>query len=150
MKPKMLVLLILACATRAADVAGLSWMTGCWAGEQGAVRYEESWTRPAAGQMMGVARTIRGGKVVSHEFLLIDTDQQGAYYLPRLSSGAAPVKFRLTTQSAAEAIFENPGHDFPQRIVYRKVDGGLNARIDGKQNGKDRAVEFPMHEVACK
>ena len=100
--------------------------------------------------MMGVARTIRGGKVVSHEFLLIDTDPQGAYYLPRLSSGATPVKFRLTTQNAAEVIFENAGHDFPQRIIYRKVEGGIHARIDGKQNGKDRAVEFRMKEVACK
>src|SRR5690348_13753455 len=112
MRPTLLLLLIFACSTRAADVAGLSWMAGCWAGEQGPVRYEETWTKPAAGQMMGVARTIRGGKVVSHEFLLIDTDQQGVFYLPRLSSGVAPVKFRLTTQSAIEAIFENPEHEF--------------------------------------
>jgi hypothetical protein len=63
--------------------------------------------------MMGVARTIRSGKVIQHEFLLIDTDSEGGY-LPRISSGSEPVKFRLTTQRASEAIFENPAHDFPQ------------------------------------
>ena len=144
------VLLLFAFSLRAADVAGLSWMTGCWAAEQGPIVIEEQWNKPAGGQMMGVARTIRSGKVVQHEFLLIDTDAEGVFYLPRLSNGAEPVKFRLTTQSASEAIFENPAHDFPQRILYRKTDGGLFARIDGKQNGKDRAVDFPMKSVACK
>jgi hypothetical protein len=135
---------------RAADVAGLSWITGCWAGDGPSTRVEESWTSPLGGQMMGVSRTIRAGKVVAHEFLLIDTDAEGVYYLPRLSNGAAAVKFRLTSQTAAEVIFENQAHDFPQRILYRKTDGGLLARIDGKQGGKDRAVDFPMKSMACK
>ena len=147
---KSILLLLLACSLYAGDVSGLFWMTGCWAGEEGQSRVEEQWTKPAGGQMMGVSRTIRAGKVVFHEFLLIDTDQEGAYYLPRLSNGAEPVKFRLTTQSETGAIFENPAHDFPQRIIYRKTEGGLFARIDGKQNGKDRAVDFPMKSVACK
>jgi hypothetical protein len=145
---KQALLLLFAFSLRAGDVAGLSWMTGCWAGEEGPIRVEEHWTPPAAGQMMGVARTIKGGKVVSHEFLLIDSDNQGIYYLPRLSNGATPVKFHLTTQTPTEVIFENQAHDFPQRIIYRKTDGGLFARIDGKQNGKERAVDFPMK--ACK
>ena len=140
--------LLFAFSLRAGDVAGLSWMTGCWAGGEGALRFEEQWIKPAGGQMMGVSRTIRDGKVTGYEFLLIDGDQEGIYYLPRLSSGATPVKFHLTTQSASEVIFENPAHDFPQRIIYRKTDGGLFARIDGKQNGKERAVDFPMK--ACR
>jgi hypothetical protein len=143
-------LLFLAVTVRAGDVAGLSWITGCWAGEEGPMRVEEQWTKPASGQMMGVSRTIRAGKIVMHEFLLIDTDAEGIFYLPRLSNGATPVKFRLTTQSASEVIFENQAHDFPQRIIYRKTDGGLFARIDGKQNGKERGVDFPMKGVACK
>jgi hypothetical protein len=146
---KTALLLLFALCAPAADVAALSWMSGCWAGEQGALLVEEHWTRPAAGQMMGVARTIRSGKVIQHEFLLIDTDAEGVFYLPRISSGAEPVKFRLATQGASEAIFENPAHDFPQRILYRKIEGGLFARIDGKQNGRDRAVDFPMKSVPC-
>src|SRR5215475_10409563 len=140
---KTTLLLLFAVSVPAADVAGLSWMTGCWAGEQGPLFIEEQWTRPAAGQMMGVARTIRSGKVIQHEFLLIVTDAEGVFYLPRISNGAEPVKFRLTTQSASEAIFGNPAHDFPQRILYRKTEGGLFARIQAKQNGKNRAVDFP-------
>src|SRR5215469_15280526 len=146
---KTALLLLFAFSAPAVDVAGLSWMSGCWAGEQGALAIEEHWTRPAAGQMMGVARTIRSGKVIQHEFLLIDTDSEGAFYLPRISNGDEPVKFRLTTQSASRAVFENPAHDFPQRILYRKTEGGLFARIEGKQNGRDRAVDFPMKAVPC-
>jgi hypothetical protein len=88
---KSAVLLLLSFPLCAADMTGLSWMTGCWAVEQGPVRIEEQWNKPAAGQMTGVARTIRSGKVMQHEFLLIDTEAQGIFYLPRISNGAEPV-----------------------------------------------------------
>ena len=59
--------------------------------------------------------------------------------------------FKLTTQTESEAIFENPTHDFPQRIIYRKsADGGMTARIDGVVNGKERHQDFPFKPVACK
>lgn len=33
--------------------------------------------------------------------------------------------------------------------LYKKVAGGLAARIDGKVNGKDRAEDFPYKRVTC-
>jgi hypothetical protein len=52
--------------------------------------------------------------------------------------------------SDSEAVFENPQHDFPRRIVYRlQAAGSLMARIEGTENGKDRAVDFPMQRVKC-
>ncbi|MGH8854313.1 MAG: hypothetical protein ACREWI_08545 [Telluria sp.] len=43
-------------------------------------------------------------------------------------------------------MFENPAHDFPQRIIYRRVgDTGLHARIEGKGKG----IDFPMRRTAC-
>jgi len=41
-------------------------------------------------------------------------------------------------------VFENPQHDFPQRISYKlNPDGTLLAAIDGTKAGKIRRVEFP-------
>jgi hypothetical protein len=45
-------------------------------------------------------------------------------------------------------VFENPQHDFPQRISYTlKGDGKLTAAIAGSKNGKTRRVEFNYQRV---
>jgi hypothetical protein len=41
-----------------------------------------------------------------------------------------------------QAIFENPQHDFPQRVIYRRDGESLFARIEGQMGGTQRAVEW--------
>ena len=58
--------------------------------------------------------------------------------------------FVATNVAADTATFENPEHDFPQRIVYRALpEGRLVVRIEGASDGAQRAVEFPMRRVRC-
>jgi hypothetical protein len=35
-----------------------------------------------------------------------------------------------------EFICENPSHDFPQRIAYRRIENDLFASIEGRKNNK--------------
>jgi hypothetical protein len=45
--------------------------------------------------------------------------------------------------SGSEALFENPAHDNPKRILYRKnPDGSLTARVEGDEKGKPVWEEF--------
>jgi hypothetical protein len=47
-------------------------------------------------------------------------------------------------------VFENPQHDFPQRVGYERKGGdALLAWIEGTRNGQTRRVEFPYRRVAC-
>ena len=49
-----------------------------------------------------------------------------------------------------EVVFENPDHDFPQRIIYRLGDNGaLLGRIEGNSEGQEVAVDFPMTRTKC-
>jgi len=143
------VLVLLPLLLQAGDVGGLAWMSGCWAVERGSITIEEQWNRPVGGQMMGLSRTLKAAKVVFSEFMQIDTESGGIFYTPRIGAKAPPVRFKLTSQSDAEVVFENPAHDFPQRIHYRRSPGGLFVRIDGVENGKRRAEDFPMKAVKC-
>jgi hypothetical protein len=46
------------------------------------------------------------------------------------------------------ATFENLGHDFPKRIIYRKnADGSLTARIEGDGSEKEKPHEFLFRPV---
>jgi len=135
---------------RGARAADLDWLAGCWAAEGGEPGSGEQWTAPAGGTLLGVSRTVRGGRTVAHEFLQIrETDDGGVVYVA-LPSGQAEASFRLVARGAREVTFADPEHDFPQRIRYRLAeDGALHARIEGEVDGHERAVDFTFRRVSC-
>src|SRR5687767_4612187 len=141
-------LIVLLLAAAAAPSAP-QWMAGCWAGDSGPMTFEEIWTRPVSGSMMGLSRVLKSGRLVFSEFMRIDTREGAVIYTPRIGSKQGPVEFTLKTWSDSEVIFENPTHDFPQRIVYRRTPDGLLGRIEGKDKGKQRSEDFPMKRAAC-
>jgi hypothetical protein len=134
----------------AGDIGKLDWFAGCHVMETPKLKIEEQWMKPEGGMMLGINRTVRAGKTVAHEFLRIDAKPDGAVVYTGLVGTKGETPFQLTSQTDSEVIFENPTHDFPQRILYRKTPEGILARIDGTVNGKQRAQEFPMKSVPCK
>ena len=62
-----------------------------------------------------------------------------------LATAGKAVSFTLGKHGDRTATFENPAHDFPQRVVYERTsDDALLARIEGEQAGKAASVDFPM------
>jgi hypothetical protein len=115
----------------------------------GPMTIDEQWSKPAAGTLLGASRTMKQGRTVFHEFMRIEQQGTEITYTPRVGTSAKPVSFRLIKQTEDEVVFENATHDFPQRIIYRKTEGGLRARIEGLDKGKQRGEDFPYKRVAC-
>lgn len=122
---------LLAAPASAAEFSDFSFMSGCWkTAPDVSPEYRECYTAPKAGMMQGSAQMIKDGKTTSFEFSLVLHEEGKVIYRPFLKGVQASVDFTLVKQSATEAIFENLAHDFPQRIIYRKADGKLTARIE--------------------
>jgi hypothetical protein len=123
-----------------ADLNKLGWITGDWELQKAKGFVEEHWTAPAAGMMMGTSRTVSSGKVRSFEFLRIEAREQDIFYVAQ-PQGGPPTDFKATKITESEVIFENPAHDFPKRIIYRKLsDSEMVASVDGGAGTK--AQEF--------
>jgi hypothetical protein len=104
---------------------------------------------PAGGTLLGVGRTVKNSATVAHEFLQIrDSTSGGLEYVANPSKQSEAI-FSLLRLSESEVIFENPEHDFPQRIIYRLRGNTLLGRIEGELNGEVRAADFPMKRVDC-
>ncbi len=117
-------------------------MAGSWEGTAGKASVEEHWTPVAGGTLFGVSRTIVEDKTVAFEFLRIETRADGIFYVAQ-PNGRPPTDFKLTRLEGTEVAFENPQHDFPQRIIYRKnTDGTLHARVEGERDGQLRGQDF--------
>lgn len=111
-------------------LADLGWMAGEWRSEEAGVSREELWTGPGGGVMLGVHRDAKRGEPAAWEFLRIQEEPEGLVYHAS-PGGAAPTPFALVELGDRRAVFANPEHDFPKRIVYWiAADGTLNARAD--------------------
>ena len=61
-----------------------------------------------------------------------------------------PTPFTATTVNDSLLVFENPTHDFPQEIRYRKVNAdSFVASIAGPQGGKRVEIPMPFKRTAC-
>ena len=126
----------------APDLSQLAWMAGNWTGVEGGVEMEEFWQAPKGNSMLGLHRDVVKARTVSFEFLRIEATAQGETYWA--SPGGRPATpFRLVEVKDKRVVFENPEHDFPQRIIYwLSDDGALHAKIEGTQGGKSSSAEW--------
>lgn len=129
-------------AQGAATMADFAWLTGTRRMVTNQVTIEETWSPPADNAIFGLSRTLRGTRVVGFEFLRIQSRGDTLVYYAQ-PNGRAPTPFTLTSWNGTEAVFENPAHDFPRRILYTKLPGGgIKARIDGGADVEQGAQEF--------
>jgi Domain of unknown function (DUF6265) len=123
-------------------ISALAWLAGSWqTAPGGRAQIEEHWTDPAGGSMIGMGRTVAGEKTVEFEFLRIEQRADGIYYVAHPDARCPGTDFKLTRVTPTEVVFENPQHDFPKRITYRKTgDDAITASIDAGEG--TRVISF--------
>ena len=138
------VCLLVSFTPQSATITELAWISGDWQTAPGGRRQiEEHWTGVAGGTMMGMSRTAVGDKTAEFEYLRIEQRADGIYYVAHPKARCPATDFKLTKASATEAVFENPQHDFPKRIIYRKTGAdSLTASIDGGEGSKAMTFSF--------
>lgn len=126
-----------------ATISDLSWISGNWAGTRSTgSTFEERWSPPKGGAMLATSRSVNArGQMFAFEYLRIMEKEGGLVYIAQ-PNGATATEFVMTEFSAKRAVFENPRHDFPKKIVYELTDGGLTATIGYIKGGTPRKFEF--------
>ena len=125
-------------------------MSGCWErNEKSGAHATEIWMKPAGTSIMGMGRTVKNGKTVDHESMRIEQRTDGFYFVAKPRANPEETSFKLKSSAGSEFAFENPKHNFPQRVIYKVSGNSLMGRIEGTQNGKSIAFDFPMTRVPC-
>ncbi len=125
-----------------AAIGDMAWLAGAWVGMRGQRSIEERWTPPRGGAMLGVSRTISRERMSAFEYLRIVERDAGLVYVAQ-PGGRPPTEFVLTELGTTRAVFENPRHDSPQRIVYElTAEGDLSASIGFINGGRPQRFEF--------
>ena len=139
-------LLLMGQAAPPMRVADLGWMSGHWETRvANNVVTEEAWSAPRGGVMLGHSRTTSGERTREFEFLRIIADEDGVLSYIAQPGGGAPVGFRMTAHGATSATFDNPQHDFPQRIVYRRSGDTMVATISALDGSHAMSWTYRRH-----
>ena len=124
------------------EVEKLSWLTGCWVNEDGSSR--EVWSESFDGLLFGYSVKMKAGEVSFFEELRIEREQSKHVYIasPRAKG---TTEFVLTEYGLTSAIFENPAHDFPQRLRYRQNEDELTIDV----SSTDQSQGFQVNLFKC-
>lgn len=137
----------------ALELNSLSWLEGCWRGEVAQYEFREHWLPLRGGLMVGAGHVVFQGKTQDYGYLRLETRADGVYYVS-ISSAKKEAAFKLTSTAVDDKdtifTFVNPVDEFPQRVVYRRgSEGWLYATVEGKVNGEEKKVIYPMRRVDC-
>lgn len=131
-----------------ADMQKLLWIVDKWVSQSETSTSYEHWEKTNETLYTGGSETIKNGDTVFAEKLKIELIEGKVYYIADVAHNPAPVKFLLTEVNENSAIFENPEHDFPQKITYINENGILHAVIEGPgKDGKTKKVDFFMQKM---
>jgi hypothetical protein len=117
-----------------ANLSDLAWMAGSWSSTENGKVSEEYWTAPAGDLMLGIHRDVDGERA-AFEFLRIELSEAGTAMLAS-PQGRPATPFALVETSKERAVFANPEHDFPEKILYWREGASLCAAIEGPMQGE--------------
>jgi hypothetical protein len=104
----------------------MKWMVGTWTLNTRQGMVVEHWKQVNDSTLKGKSVMVK----VANDTLLQEVLE--------LTLRNGPIIFLRGT----EFISENPNHDFPQRITYRRIKNQLFASIEGKKSGRYNKVNF--------
>jgi hypothetical protein len=147
-----LAVLLLAPTASAQTLENLHWLRGCWRTSGGQSVITEVWAAPPMPALVGYSYTTRDGQVRGWEQTRIEMID-GAPTFVAMPGGGAAVRFRLADGILLDdspehvAVFENPEHDYPQRLRYVRQGNALTATISRSDGGNP--IVFSYRRIRC-
>lgn len=136
------------CHETRAEIAGsgplgeFSWLAGTWvADDPEGGRTEETWAVPRGTVMLGNSHTEGpDGSTRSWETMRIERHGEVVRYVASPMGVTLETAFRAVENERGLVVFENPDHDYPQRITYSlERDGLLRATVSDIHGANQRS-----------
>jgi hypothetical protein len=127
----------------------LEWLSGYWTAEVDGTNMEELWLPESNGTMIGIHRDLfNSGKVFFEYLRIVQTENSISFYASPM--GKKPTEFKLKSLNEQSVVFENPEHDFPQRIMYSLKANTMFVRIEGYVKGDLKFKDWQWYKSQLK
>lgn len=122
----------------------LGWLEGCWSTSSG--KTTECWRPDGNRKLAGASRTFTGDDHFRETLRIYR--RKGKYHYVAAPDGQAETIFTEAEIDDRKIVFENPDHDFPQRIAYELTDDGLlRATISLADGSNQRVWDYQQVQI---
>jgi hypothetical protein len=129
-----------------ATMKKFSWLVGTWKAQIKKGVITESWRILDDSTFTGENTILRNNGETSLVEKLTLTYRDGEYYYTPTVIGQndnKPIPFKITSYNESAFVSENPGHDFPKRIIYQLVGADtIHATIDAGPSEPGKKADF--------
>lgn len=125
----------------------MNWLIGNWKTKLPEGTLTEIWTKANDSTFEGSSFFINEKDTIHFEALKLKSKEDDLIYSATVmgQNNDEAVDFKLTSETGNTFVFENPTHDYPQKISYKKIKQTLFiATISGKQQGKSSTESYQM------
>jgi hypothetical protein len=153
MKKAILILIIVLTFTsclkskEASKIVVADWLLGKWENNSADGNLSESWTKVNDSIYDGESYFIKGKDTLHFEKIQMKQKGEDLFYIATVKgqNNDKPVTFKHNDTIEKQLVFENPKHDFPQKIVYSQITkDSIVIQISGIQQGKPSSERFSM------
>ena len=147
----LLLLAIVSCKNPEANekdkIKSANWLLGKWENKTADGNLSENWKQLNDSTFQGESFFIKGKDTLHFESIILQQKGEELFYNATVKgqNENKAVAFKMTTGTEKQLVFENPKHDYPQKITYTLINkDSLVASISGVQLGKPSSEKFGM------
>jgi hypothetical protein len=125
------------------EVPSFTPFEGSWKSDDG--KTTEHWQAQNDSLYFGKSFSIEKNDTLLQESITIKKQSGSYYYIPQVfnQNEGREIPYKLMGYSKSQFVFENPSHDFPQRIVYDfKSENKLLVTIESLDSANTNRFEF--------
>lgn len=149
-----LLLAIVSCknseATEKDQIKKANWLLGKWETKTAEGILSENWKQLNDSTFQGESFFIKQKDTLHFETMILQQKGEDLFYDATVKgqNEDKAVPFKMTIGTEKQLVFENPKHDYPQKITYTQITkDSLTATISGVQLGKTSSESFGMKKA---
>ncbi|PRZ27958.1 DUF6265 family protein [Flavobacterium granuli] len=126
------------------------WLLGKWETKTPEGTLSENWEKLNDSTYKGQSYFIKDKDTLHFETILLQQTGEELDYIASVKgqNDDKAVRFKLIETTEKELRFENPKHDYPQKISYKQISNqSLTAEISGLQFGKPSSEKYSMTKI---
>lgn len=131
-------------------IKSANWLLGKWETKTADGNLSESWKQLNDSTFQGKSFFIKNKDTLHFETIILQQKGEELIYSATVKgqNNDKPVPFTITSETEKQLVFENPKHDYPQKITYTQIKkDSLVASISGVQLGKPSSEKFGMKKT---
>lgn len=131
-----------------ATLKDMKWIIGTWQLETSRGTMYERWKMVNDSLWEGKGYRVAETDTMILEELSLEIIDDEVFYVPVVPHNEGAVYFKMIEKYPDKVVFENPEHDFPQRIIYMRMpNDSLHAIIEGMNKGIESGADFYFKRI---